>query len=354
MSDLKVFRVRGGQATEMPGSSVGVERDLQNLIEANMEAMLGIRFLATEYRTGRHRGRIDSLGLDESGTPVIVEYKRSRDQNVVNQALSYLSWLHDHHHEFESVAREKLGAGTTGAIDWSNPRIVCIAGSFTQHDAVAIEMIGRRIDLVSYRLFDDVLTLQLVASAAGAASPSRGRPSNTPRPSIPSSVKSVQQYLDESPQGLKDLCTDLDEILLSYSDVWKETQLHYIAYRRIKNVATVRVQPRNRVLVGTPLIAKPRAQFRPGHRVGGARHLPVVGPADDVAPDRRGGGQHVLALPLRRRRGEFHPRQPSHAEQALPTSVVGAFDHVQVRTAQDFSVSNTQGTENQRPRPGRS
>ncbi|TJZ59135.1 hypothetical protein FCH28_03175 [Streptomyces piniterrae] len=29
----------------------------------------------------------------------------------------------------------------------------------------------------------------------------------------------------------------------------KEPQLDYIAYRRIKNVATVRVQPRNRTLV---------------------------------------------------------------------------------------------------------
>lgn len=57
---------------------MGVERDLQTLIEANMEAMLGIRFLATEYRTGRHRGRIDSLGLDENGTPVIVEFTDRR------------------------------------------------------------------------------------------------------------------------------------------------------------------------------------------------------------------------------------------------------------------------------------
>ncbi|WP_323379212.1 hypothetical protein [Streptomyces durbertensis] len=81
---------------------MGVEVELQRLIEANMEAMLGIRFLATEYRTGHHGGRIDSLGLDENGTPVIVEYKRNRDQNVISQGLSCLWWLHDHHHEFES------------------------------------------------------------------------------------------------------------------------------------------------------------------------------------------------------------------------------------------------------------
>ncbi|WP_435244452.1 DUF5655 domain-containing protein [Streptomyces sioyaensis] len=249
MSDLKAFHVRDGHATEIPGTSTPLERQLQRLVEDNMEAMLGIRFLASEYATGRHRGRIDSLGLDENGTPVILEYKRFRDQNVTNQALSYLSWLHDHHHEFESLVKEKLGTEAAEAIDWSNPRLVCIAGDFTHHDTVAIEMIGRRIDLVSYRVFDDVLTLQLVASVAGAASPARGKSPTTSRVAGAVSPKSVQQYLDESPEDLQDLYADLDEVLLSHGDVQKEPQLHYFAYRRIKNVATVRVQPRNRLLV---------------------------------------------------------------------------------------------------------
>ncbi|WP_406133177.1 transporter [Streptomyces zaomyceticus] len=240
--------MRGGKATEVPGAAVGVEVELQRLIEANMEAMLGIRFLATEYRTGHHGGRIDSLGLDENGTPVIVEYKRSRDQNVTNQGLSYLWWLHDHHHEFESLARERLGDQAAGEIDWSAPRIVCVAGAFTHHDTVAVEMIGHRIDLVTYRVFDDVLTLQLIASAGGSRTSARGRASGSVRTASPA-PKSVQQYLDESPEELKELYADLDELLLSHRDVLREPQLHYVAYRRIMNAATVRVQPRNRLLV---------------------------------------------------------------------------------------------------------
>lgn len=78
MSNLKVFRVRGGQATEVPGAAVGVEVELQRLIEANMEAMLGIRFLAGEYRTGHHGGRIDSLGLDEKGPQGLRNSRTSR------------------------------------------------------------------------------------------------------------------------------------------------------------------------------------------------------------------------------------------------------------------------------------
>ncbi|WP_257134319.1 DUF5655 domain-containing protein [Streptomyces sp. st77] len=248
MSNLKVFRVRGGQATEVPGAAVGVEVELQRLIETNMETMLGIRFLATEYRTGRHGGRIDSLGLDENGTPVIVEYKRSRDQNVINQGLSYLWWLHDHHHEFESLTRERLGDQAAEEIDWNAPRIVCVAGAFTHHDTVAVEMIGHRIDLVTYRVFDDVLTLQLVASASGTRTSTRGGTLGSVR-AASVTPKSVQQYLEESPDDLKELYADLDELLLSHPDVLKEPQLHYVAYRRITNVATVRLQPRKRHIV---------------------------------------------------------------------------------------------------------
>ncbi|MFE0187558.1 transporter [Streptomyces sp. NPDC059008] len=213
-----------------------------------METTLGIRFLATEYRTGRHGGRIDSLGLDENGTPVIVEYKRHRDQGVISQGLSYLCWLQDHHHEYENLVRQKLGTEAAGEVDWTAPRVVCVAGAFTHHDTVAVEMIPHRIDLVTYRVFDDVLTLQLVKSVGGTGSSARGKTPGTARPDA-SAPKSVQRYLDEAPVDLKALYTDVDELLLSHRDVRMEPQLHYFAYRRIKNVATVRVQPGKQRLV---------------------------------------------------------------------------------------------------------
>jgi hypothetical protein len=33
---------------------------------------------------------------DENGSPVIFEYKRSVNENVINQGLFYLNWLLDH------------------------------------------------------------------------------------------------------------------------------------------------------------------------------------------------------------------------------------------------------------------
>lgn len=97
MSDLKLFRIDTGRATELTSQTIALERNLQILIEENMETMFGVRFLASEYTTGKvHRGRIDSLGLDENGSPVIFEYKRTTNENVINQGLFYLDWLMDH------------------------------------------------------------------------------------------------------------------------------------------------------------------------------------------------------------------------------------------------------------------
>lgn len=78
MSDIKLFRVDGNQVRELEGTSVALEKSLQDLIEKHLDVFLGVSFLATEYSTGKtHAGRIDTLGIDENGCPVIIEYKRA-------------------------------------------------------------------------------------------------------------------------------------------------------------------------------------------------------------------------------------------------------------------------------------
>ncbi|MDR9416567.1 MAG: hypothetical protein RI564_09795 [Gracilimonas sp.] len=105
MSDIKLFQIKGQQVTELTGSAAKIEKSLQSQIEANLETYLGVRFLASEYSTGtNHGGRIDTLGIDENGSPVIIEYKRAMNENVINQGLFYLDWLFDHKAEFELLA----------------------------------------------------------------------------------------------------------------------------------------------------------------------------------------------------------------------------------------------------------
>lgn len=254
MSDLKLFQIIDGVATELASSSIALERSLQKLIEANIETLFGVRLLASEFSTGiRHGGRMDSLGIDENGSPVIFEYKRAVNESVINQGLFYLDWLMDHRGDFKVLVLERLGADAAATIDWRNPRLICVANGFTKYDEHAVNQMNRSIDLVRYRDFDGaLLALELVHSSRVDAQTSVDAPDASPPDSAPSpqTYKTVTEYLEQAPTEIKDLFGELEDYATALGDdVTRKTLKYYIAYRRLKNFLCVEVLPQRRELV---------------------------------------------------------------------------------------------------------
>lgn len=144
---------------------LGAERKLQKLLESNLEEVLDMKFIASEYMTTAG-GRIDTLAIDNDGAPVILEFKRNQNDNVINQALSYLKWLKAQRPEFfKMLMIERFGKEAADKIklDWKNPRVICIAESFNSFDRDTVEVVPLRIDLFKYRYYDQGLfSLDLV------------------------------------------------------------------------------------------------------------------------------------------------------------------------------------------------
>lgn len=253
MAELMLFRRDAkGRDVEVPGSTVALEVELQRRVEAGMEQMLGIRFLASEYQTGPwHRGRIDTLGLDENGSPVVLEYKKGSDSGVLSQAVSYLSWLDSAHHEVEALVRRVLGAEAAESIDWRRPRMVCIAASFSYHDRVAVQRLSERIDLVRYRVFEGgLLSLLLVDSSPGspgADAVRRKKEQGIVADNAPAAPVLAPPSL--VPACLRDLYGELDDALTACGEVEVTPLRHYIAYRRMVNRASVIFRSKHGVIV---------------------------------------------------------------------------------------------------------
>jgi predicted transport protein len=255
MSDIQLFRLASGKAQELSGRAAAVEKHLQSLIEAQMPTFLGVRFLATEYVTGKtHKGRIDSLGLDENGCPVIVEYKRHSNENVINQGLFYLDWLMDHRAEFQWLVMEKLGKDVAEQIDWSGTRLLCIAADFTRYDQHAVQQIPRNIELIRYKLFgDDLLLLDLVNSVsvddATAAKADTASSTTVTKPKPIGKDKTAEEQLSQAQPVIKELYATLSGYLLAVGDDVQEKHLKlYVAFRRLKNFACV-IPYRDKLLV---------------------------------------------------------------------------------------------------------
>ncbi|WP_062786677.1 DUF5655 domain-containing protein [Aquitalea pelogenes] len=241
MADLRLFQY--AQATELPGTASDLEKPLQTLIERNLDTLLGIRFVASEYTTGKtHGGRIDTLGLDENHCPVIIEYKRSQSENVINQGLFYLDWLMDHQAEFKLLVLERFDKTTADAIDWSGPRLICIAANFTKYDAHAVQQINRQIELVRYRLFGEELLLLEAANTPNTSPNSTAAP-GPQNGKTRSGDKSVAEIYAELNPAMLALLETVEAYILSLGDdvQRKELKLYY-AYRRLKNFATLVLQ----------------------------------------------------------------------------------------------------------------
>ena len=150
MADIKLFDI-SGVVQELPSKQVALEKDLQKLLEENMFAIFVVTFLKSEYKITN--GRMDSIGIDENNCPVIFEYKRSVNENVINQGLFYLDWLLDHKADFKLLVMDVLGIEKAANIDWSMPCVICIANDFTKFDEHAVNQMQRNIKLVRYRKF---------------------------------------------------------------------------------------------------------------------------------------------------------------------------------------------------------
>lgn len=244
MSDIKLFQFSKNDARELAGSTAPLEQKLHILMEQHLECFLGIRLVAGEYATGKnHHGRIDTLGLDENGCPVILEYKRRSNENVINQGLYYLDWLLDHRAEFKLLVMERYGKTVADSLEWDGARVLCIAGDFTKFDMHAVAQIGRNIELIRYKFFsDDLILFELLTPQQSQGTAKTPKPHHGALPPLTSegvaTNGTLNKQLNSMPPDIAGLWEETLEFIRGLGDDVNVRFLrHYAACSRLKNFA---------------------------------------------------------------------------------------------------------------------
>jgi predicted transport protein len=153
---LPIFKIAGKKVekikpTQFSGSDK--EKQLQTLIESNLETLFDMTFVFSEFST-THGGRIDTLAIDTDKRPVIIEYKADKSATVLLQGLYYMDWLVENKAEFEKVVRSRLAKEIP--INWSSGvRLVLIARSFEIWDKFAVNRIKEEVELYEYTLYEN-------------------------------------------------------------------------------------------------------------------------------------------------------------------------------------------------------
>lgn len=235
MSEIKLFTIQG-EVKELNPSSVLLEKQLQTLIEKNMEAFFGVKFLKSEYVI--KDGRMDSIGIDENHCPVIFEYKRNTNENVINQGLFYLDWLLDHKGDFKLLVIDKMGVEEANIIDWSYPCVICIANDFNRYDLHAVNQMARNIKLVKYNKYNDELILfeYLNAPNVNPVADDSDEPKHYGLP------KSHTEKLENISDRIKEVYNTVCEYIEALGDDLEKNQLkYYLAYKKVQNMVCIEI-----------------------------------------------------------------------------------------------------------------
>lgn len=234
---MPIFRISGSKVQKIKPtkfSGVDIEKQLQRLIENNLDTIFEMTFIETEFST-THGGRIDTLAIDNDKRPVIIEYKADKSSTVLLQGLYYMDWLVENKAEFEKVVRNRLHHEVP--INWkSGIRLILIAKSFEIWDKFAVNRIKEEVELYEYTLYENN---EIKLEKATLPKDFRGTSKKT-------SITSIAEYSTDSLMAkikdnkIKEIVTVLREkVKLISDDIEERATKEHIIFKSSINFAAI-------------------------------------------------------------------------------------------------------------------
>lgn len=244
-----LFQIKDGKAKQVREKEFKLEKDIQFFVEKNMEELLGLEFITTEFAINNFR--IDSLAYDkENNAFMIIEYKRGRNESLIDQGYTYLNILFDRKADFILKYNEEKNKNLRiGDIDWEQSRVIFISPKFTDYQIKANDFKNNPIELVQIRRYEnDILEIDRIKKNSNIKMETI---ENNEQDSLISNVdKQIKIYTEEdhlskANDELKELYNKFRNVITEWDNVEVEPKKLYIAFKGVRNIADVVVQSKS-------------------------------------------------------------------------------------------------------------
>ncbi|WP_138993718.1 DUF5655 domain-containing protein [Larkinella sp. C7] len=151
--------------------SFKLEREIQRLTEQNLQILLRINFIRSEFSLNNFR--IDTLAFDpETKAFVIIEYKRDKTFSVIDQGYAYLSLMLNNKADFILEYNESQNQSLKRLdVDWTQSKVIFVAPFFTTYQREAINFKDLPIELWEVKKFEnDTLSFEQLQKASAKES----------------------------------------------------------------------------------------------------------------------------------------------------------------------------------------
>lgn len=160
---MAIYIKSGNRIKPVKQTSFDLEKDIQKLVEENLETIFGLKFVSgvsnNEFsvRVQEQDFYIDTLAFDEHQKSfVIVEYKKDKNFSVIDQGFSYLSAMLHNKAEFVLELNRRLEKTFDKKdIDWERSRLIFISPEFTNYQKNAINFKDLPFSLYEVRVYEN-------------------------------------------------------------------------------------------------------------------------------------------------------------------------------------------------------
>lgn len=242
---MKLFYINGQKVKSLSTYPFDLEKDIQKLVENNLEELFKLEFVKSEFSIKKFR--IDTLSYNpETQSFVIIEYKRDKNFSVIDQGYTYLSIMLNNKADFILEYNESKNSFLKREdVDWSQSRVIFVSTGYTDFQKQSVNFKDVPFELWEIKRFEnDILGLvQHKNSSDESISIVSGNPEN-----IVSEVSKEVKVWDESyhlnssksrPEWVNELYFELKERILNLGEVEMQPNARYISFKRIKTFVDI-------------------------------------------------------------------------------------------------------------------
>ena len=245
---MQLFNNKDNKLTPIDKVSFKLERNIQDLVEANIEVIFDYQFVSSELSIGEFR--LDTLAFDKQNNSfVIIEYKKGHSYSVVDQGYSYLSIMINNKAEFILEYNEKNKESLKRTdVDWSSSKVIFIAPSFNAYQKNSINFRDVPFELWEIKQFEKGLISfeQYIASSSESIQKISKGDKSSVISKVSSEIKSMSEddHINNLKDSIKPLWKRLREKLEGYPDTSFSVSKSYISWKK-NNVTVCYIHLRN-------------------------------------------------------------------------------------------------------------
>ena len=232
---MDLYKIKKDTLEPIDRESFKLEKDIQSIVEKNIETLFNLEFISTEFSVGDFR--LDSLCFDnESNSFVVIEYKKGSSYSVIDQGYSYMSVMLNNKSDFILEYIEKTGKSLKKSeVDFSQSRIIFISPSFNSYQKNSVNFKDVPFELWEIKKFsNNTISLnQHLSSSKESIQKIEGN-KNSVIKSVSKQVKVYDEdyHLNQISEKNNILYSKLKEELINFGDVVLDYKKTYISFKK--------------------------------------------------------------------------------------------------------------------------